>query len=149
MAGNRFRIELNAIACQKRKNTIARESGEKRWPAENESRTPAGRPLRRKLRDKLGEPAGLCLPNFNKPAGGGQQSPSLEAPATADGGLQAPSRNTRRPVWLFPYYQRATELDPDFALAYARSWGCPYRFWMMAFGGPQLEKRRPMNSALE
>jgi tetratricopeptide (TPR) repeat protein len=67
------------------------------------------------LRDKLGEPA-ASIAKFNKPLEQAT-SPSLEA-------LQLLSEGYRHHLagdfrGALPYYQRATELDSDFALAYA------------------------------
>jgi serine/threonine protein kinase/tetratricopeptide (TPR) repeat protein len=109
--GNKFRIELKAIACQTG-TTIARvreDAGSR-----NEVVHFLGISALR-LRAKLGEPA-ASIAKFNKPLEEAT-SPSLEA-------LQFLVEGYRHHVTgdfrgALAYYQRAVELDPNFALGYA------------------------------
>ncbi len=111
-AGNRFRIELNAFACQSG-NTIARvrENAGSRNEVVHLLGVAAAQ-----LRGKLGEPA-TSVTKFNKPLEEAT-SPSLEALQLLTEGYRR-HHATRDARVAFPYYRRATELDPDFALAYA------------------------------
>ena len=110
-AGNGFDIELNAIDCQSgtaiarvRKGVTSRNAVVRGLGA-----------AAAELRGKLGEPAG-SIARFNKPLEEAT-SPSLEALQSLVKGytrhLAGDARGAR------PSYQRATELDPQFALAYA------------------------------
>lgn len=110
-AGNRFRIELDAIACQSG-NTIARvrEDASRR----NEIVRLLGVSAAQ-LRGKLGEPS-ASIAKFNKPLEQAT-SPSPEA-------IQQLEEGYRRHVALdlrgaIQNYEHAIELDPDFGLAYA------------------------------
>src|SRR6266446_6129758 len=111
-AGNRFRIELNAFACQSG-NTIARvrENAGSRNEVVHLLGVAAAQ-----LRGKLGEPA-TSVTKFNKSLEEAT-SPSLEALQLLTEGYRR-HHATRDARVAFPYYRRATELDPDFALAYA------------------------------
>jgi eukaryotic-like serine/threonine-protein kinase len=110
-AGNGLRVELKGIDCQSGV-TVARIR------QDAASRNEVVRILgvsAAQLRGKLGEPA-ASVAKFNKPL---EQAttPSLEA-------LQLLTEGYRRHLagdfrGALPYYQRATELDSDFALAYA------------------------------
>jgi len=111
-AGNRFRIELNAFACQSG-NTIARVR--ENAGSRNEVVHLLGGAAAQ-LRGKLGEPA-TSVTKFNKPLEEAT-SPSLEALQLLTEGYRR-HHATRDARVAFPYYRRATELDPDFALAYA------------------------------
>jgi serine/threonine protein kinase len=110
-AGNHFQMELNAIACQSG-NTIAqvREDVARRNEVVHMLGVSAAQ-----LRGRLGEPA-TSVAKFNKPLEKAT-SPSPEA-------VQHLAEGYRRHVAVdlrgaIQYYQRAIELDPDFALAYA------------------------------
>jgi len=110
-AGNRFRVELNAIACQSG-NTIAqvREVVARRNEIVHSLGASAAQ-----LRGKLGESA-ATLAKFNTPLEQAT-SPSPEA-------VQQLAEGYRRHLAMdlrgaTQHYLRATELDPDFALAYA------------------------------
>jgi serine/threonine protein kinase/tetratricopeptide (TPR) repeat protein len=110
-AGNGLRIELKGIDCQSGV-TVARVRQDA--PSRNEVVRVLGISAAQ-LRDKLGEPA-ASIAKFNKPLERAT-SPSLEA-------LQLLSEGYRHHLagdfrGAVPYYQRATELDSDFALAYA------------------------------
>ncbi len=110
-AGNGFRIELKAIACQSG-NTIARVRQDA--AGRNDIVHLLGISAA-ELRGKLGEPAS-SVTKFNKPLEQAT-SPSPEA-------LQQLEEGYRRHVAMdlrgaIQDYQRATELDADFALAYA------------------------------
>jgi serine/threonine protein kinase len=109
--GNRFRIELNGIACQNG-NAIARVRED--VAHRNEIVRLLGASAAQ-LRGKLGEPA-ASVAKFNMPLEQAT-SPSPEA-------LQQLAEGYRRHVAMdirgaIQHYQRATELDSDFALAYA------------------------------
>ena len=110
-AGNGFGIELNAIDCQSG-TAVARV-----WEAVT-SRNAVVRVLgaaAAQLRGELGEPA-ASIARFNKPLEEAT-SPSLEALQSLVKGytrhLAGDARGAR------PSYERAIELDPQFALAYA------------------------------
>src|SRR6267378_1707393 len=110
-AGNGLRLELKGIDCQSGV-TVARVRQDA--PSRNEVVRVLGISAAQ-LRDKLGEPA-ASIAKFNKPLEQAT-SPSLEA-------LQLLSEGYRHHLagdfrGALPYYQRATELDSDFALAYA------------------------------
>jgi serine/threonine protein kinase/Tfp pilus assembly protein PilF len=110
-AGNGLRMELKGIDCQSGV-TVARVRQDA--PSRNEVVRVLGISAAQ-LRDKLGEPA-ASIAKFNKPLEQAT-SPSLEA-------LQLLSEGYRHHLagdfrGALPYYQRATELDSDFALAYA------------------------------
>jgi len=110
-AGNRFRIELNAIACPSG-NTIARVRED--TASRNEVVHLLGLSAAQ-LRGKLGEPA-ASVAKFNKRLEEAT-SPSLEA-------VQQLAEGYRRHLALdlrgaIQHYQRAIDLDPDFGLAYA------------------------------
>ncbi|HMI51203.1 MAG TPA: protein kinase [Candidatus Saccharimonadales bacterium] len=110
-AGNRFRIELNAIACQSG-NTIAqvREVATRRTEIVHLLGVSAVQ-----LRGKLGEPA-ASLAKFNRPLEQATSS-SLEAvQQLAEGYKRHLAMDIRGAI---QHYQRATGLDPDFGLAYA------------------------------
>ncbi len=110
-AGNRFGIELNAIHCQSG-TAVARVR--KEVTSRNEIVRALGSAVAQ-LRGSLGEPA-ASVARFNKPLEEAT-SPSLEAVQSLVKGytrhLAGDALGAR------PSYQRATELDPDFALAYA------------------------------
>jgi serine/threonine protein kinase/tetratricopeptide (TPR) repeat protein len=110
-AGNKFRLELKAIACQS--GTIiatVREDVSSRNEVVHFWGTSATQ-----LRRKLGEPQ-ASIAKFNQPLEEAT-SPSLEA-------LQHLMEGYRRHVardfrGALAYYQRAVELDPNFALVYS------------------------------
>jgi serine/threonine protein kinase len=109
-AGNGLRIELNGIDCQSGV-TVARVRQDA--ASRNEVVHLLG-VAAVQLRGKLGEPA-ASVSKFNKPLEEAT-SPSPEA-------LQLLMEGYRRhlagdPRAALPYYQRATVVDPDFALAY-------------------------------
>jgi len=110
-AGNRFVIELTAIDCQSG-TAVARVRDE--VASRNEIVRVLGAAAGQ-LRNKLGEPA-TSVARFNKPLEEAA-SPSLEALQSLVKGytrhLAGDARGARSS------YQRATELDPQFALAYA------------------------------
>jgi serine/threonine protein kinase/Flp pilus assembly protein TadD len=109
--GNRFRIELNAIACQSG-NTIARVRQD--VVHRNEVVHLLGASVTQ-LRGKMGEPE-ASLAQFNKSLEQAT-SPSPEAVQQLAEGY------TRHLTLDLPgairFYRRAIELDPDFGLAYA------------------------------
>ena len=110
-AGNHFRLELNALSCQNG-DVIARVW--KDVPRRNEIVHMVGVSAAQ-LRRKLGEPAS-SLAKFDKPLEQAT-SPSPEA-------VQQLAVGYKRHLALdfqgaIQHYQRATELDPDFGLAYA------------------------------
>src|SRR5258707_10791588 len=110
-AGNGLRIELKGIDCQSGV-TVARVR------QDAASRNQVVRVLgfaAAQLRGKLGEPS-ASVAEFNKPLEEAT-SPSLEA-------LQLLTEGYRHHLagdaqGALPYYQRAIQLDPDFALAHA------------------------------
>jgi DNA-binding winged helix-turn-helix (wHTH) protein/Flp pilus assembly protein TadD len=109
--GNHFRIELNALSC-KDGDVVARVW--KDVSNRNEIVHVVGVSAAQ-LRRKLGEPAS-SLTKFNKPLEQAT-SPSPEA-------VQQLAVGYKRHLALdlqgaIQHYQRATELDPDFGLAYA------------------------------
>jgi tetratricopeptide (TPR) repeat protein len=110
-AGNKFRIELKAISCQTGATiTRVREDAGSRNEVVHFWGVSAAR-----MRGKLGEPA-ASIAKFNKPLEEAT-SPSLEA-------LQLLMEGYRHHVMAdfrgaLTYYQRAVELDPNFALGYA------------------------------
>ena len=109
-AGNRFRIELDAIDGQSG-TTVARLREDA--ASRNEIVHVLG-DLAAQLRHKLGEPS-ASLARFNKPLEEAT-SPSLDA-------LQAGREGYKHHIagdvrGAIPYYQHAIELDPDFGLAY-------------------------------
>ena len=113
-AGNRFRIELTAIECQ---SGTPRARLSEDVASRNEVVHVLGVSAAQ-LRHKLGEPA-ATLAEFNKPLEEATSS-SLEA-------LQAGTVGYKHHVsgdflGAIPYYQRAIELDPNFALAYEALW---------------------------
>jgi eukaryotic-like serine/threonine-protein kinase len=110
-AGNGFRIELNASACQS-ENTIAqvREDVASRNEIVHLLGVSAAQ-----LRGKLGEPA-ASLAKFNRPLEQAT-SPSPEAvQQLAEGYRRHLAMDVRGAI---QHYQRATGLDPNFGLAYA------------------------------
>jgi serine/threonine protein kinase len=110
-AGNRFRIELNAIACPSG-NTIARVREDA--ASRNEIVHLLGVSAAQ-LRGKLGEPA-ASVAKFNKPLEQAT-SPSPEAvQQLAEGYRRHLALDVREAI---QHYQRAIDLDPDFGLAYA------------------------------
>ena len=110
-AGNRFRIELTAIACQSG-NTIARvrEDAGRR----NEIVQLLGVSATQ-LRAKLGEPA-TSLAKFNKPLEQATSSSPEAIHHLTEGYRRHLAADVRGAI---QEYQRAIELDADFALAYA------------------------------
>jgi DNA-binding winged helix-turn-helix (wHTH) protein len=118
-AGNGYHLEMRALDCGSGA-TLAKEQTEigKRSEVVHELGVTAAR-----LRAKLGEPAG-SLARFNQPLEKALNS-SLEA-------LQAGTQGHK--LWLagdpegaLKLYQRAVELDPDFAVTYGRM-GAAYLF---------------------
>jgi tetratricopeptide (TPR) repeat protein len=110
-AGNRFRIEVNAVACRSG-NTIARVREE--VARRNEIVRVLGVSAA-ELRGKLGEPA-ASVAKFNKPLEQAT-SPSPEAVQhLAEGYKRHLALDVRGAI---QDYQRAIESDPDFGLAYA------------------------------
>jgi serine/threonine protein kinase/tetratricopeptide (TPR) repeat protein len=110
-AGNHFRIELNAIACQSG-NMIARVRQD--VARRNEVVHLLGISAVR-LREKLGEPA-ASVAKFNRPL--------EEATSPAPEAIQQLAEGYSRHLAVdlrgaTQHYHRAAELDPDFALAYA------------------------------
>ena len=109
-AGNGFHIELDGINCQSGM-TIARASNDA------PSRTLVVHVLgvsAAQLRAKLGEPD-ASVARFNKPLD--------EATSASPEALQLLTEGYRRHLagdgsGAVPYYQRATEMDPDFAIAH-------------------------------
>jgi serine/threonine protein kinase/tetratricopeptide (TPR) repeat protein len=110
-AGNGLRIELKGIDCQSGV-TVARVR------QDAASRNEVVRVLgvsAAQLRGKLGEPA-ASIAKFNRPLEQAT-SPSLEALQLLTEGYKRHLAGDFRGA--LPYYQRAIELDSDFALAYA------------------------------
>jgi len=110
-AGNRFRIELDAVACQSG-NTIARV---RKDAVERNGIVHLLGVSAAQLRGKLGEPA-ASVARFNRPL---EQATSASPEA-----VQQLEQGYRRHVAVdlrgaIQHYQRATELDPNFGLAYA------------------------------
>ena len=110
-AGNGLRIELKGIDCQSGV-TVARARQDA--PSRNEVVRVLGISAAQ-LRDKLGEPA-ASIAKFNKPLEQAT-SPSLEALQLLTEGYRHHLAGDFRGA--LPFYKRATELDSDFALAYA------------------------------
>lgn len=110
--GSGYAIALNAIACATGE-TLAREQAE----AESEERViqALGRASAR-LREKLGESLS-SIRRFHAPLEQATTS-SLEALRALTLGDDARARGDEASA--IPFYERAIELDPDFALAYAR-----------------------------
>ena len=108
--GNQYVIGLNAVSCSNG-DTLATEQGEA--AGKRDVLKTLGKAAK-ELRGKLGESL-VTVEKFDVPAEA--TTPSLEA-------LQAYSmgRRTRRmkgDTEAIPYFRRAIELDPNFALAYA------------------------------
>ncbi len=110
-AGNGLRIELKGIDC-KSGVTVARARQDA--PSRNEVVHLLGVSAAQ-LRSKLGEPA-ASVAKFNKPLEEAT-SPSLEALQLLTEGYRHHLAGDFREA--LQYYQRATELDSEFALAYA------------------------------
>jgi tetratricopeptide (TPR) repeat protein len=110
-AGNGLRIELKGIDCQLGV-TVARvrQDAASRNQVVHLLGVSAAQ-----LRDKLGAPA-ASIAKFNKPLEQAT-SPSLEALQLLTEGYRHHLAGDFREA--VHYYQRATDLDPDFALAYA------------------------------
>jgi len=110
-AGNGLRIELKGIDCQSGV-TVARVRQDAL--SRNEVVHVLGISAAQ-LRDKLGEPA-ASIAKYNKPLEQAT-SPSLEALQLLTEGYRHHLAGDFRGA--LPFYQRATELDSEFALAYA------------------------------
>ncbi|HEX8894234.1 MAG TPA: protein kinase [Terriglobales bacterium] len=110
-AGNGYRMEVNALGCQSG-NVVARAAGSvaQRDQIVHELGVFAAR-----LRKKLGEPA-ASLAKFNQSLDVAT-SASVEALQSGTVGYKHHIAGDLRGA--IPYYQRAIELDPNFALAYA------------------------------
>jgi eukaryotic-like serine/threonine-protein kinase len=110
-AGNGFRIEIAGIDCQSGA-TVARVQEDA--VSRNEIVRMLGLSAVR-LRAALGEPR-ASIARFNKPL--------EEATSSSPEALQLLTEGYRRhlagnPLEALPYYKRATDADPEFALAYA------------------------------
>ena len=107
-AGNRYHIALQALNCHSGKSVASAEADAENRGQVVKALGVAGAELRR----KLGEPQ-FSLAKFNKPLEKATTS-SLDA-------LQAFAQANELPGTRgsLPYVQRAAELDPQFALAYA------------------------------
>jgi eukaryotic-like serine/threonine-protein kinase len=110
-AGNGLRIELQGIDCQSGV-TVARVRHDA--ASRNEVVQVLGVSAAQ-LRNKLGEPS-ASVAKFNKPLEEAT-SPSLEALQLLTEGYK--HHLAGDPQAALPYYQRAAQLDPDFALAHA------------------------------
>jgi serine/threonine protein kinase len=110
-AGNRFRIELNAIAC-KNGNTVAqvREIVARRNEIVHLLGVSAA-----ELRGKLSEPA-ASLAKFNSPLDQATSALPEAVQQLAEGYRRHLAMDIRGAI---QHYQRAIGLDPDFGLAYA------------------------------
>jgi serine/threonine protein kinase len=110
-AGNKFRIEFKALSCQTGATLtrVGEDVGSRNEVVHFLGISAA------KLRGKVGEPTAL-IAKFNKPLEEAT-SPSLEAmQLLMEGYRHHVSRDFRAAL---AYYQRAVELDPNFALGYA------------------------------
>jgi DNA-binding winged helix-turn-helix (wHTH) protein/tetratricopeptide (TPR) repeat protein len=108
--GNQYLITLRATNCQNGDTLASAE-------AEADSRNQVLSSLSivaNKLREKLGEP-GTSVQKFNQPLEQVTTS-SLEALQAYTQGRKL--EDTRSPDTALPYYKRAVELDPNFAIGY-------------------------------
>jgi DNA-binding winged helix-turn-helix (wHTH) protein/tetratricopeptide (TPR) repeat protein len=109
--GNQYLITLRATNCQNGDTLASAE-------AEADSRNQVLSSLSivaNKLREKLGE-SGSSVQKFNQPLEQVTTS-SLEALQAYTQGRKL--EDTRSPDTALPYYKRAVELDPNFAIGYA------------------------------
>jgi serine/threonine protein kinase/tetratricopeptide (TPR) repeat protein len=139
-AGNGFRIELKGIDCQSGV-TVARVRQDA--ASRNEVVHMLGVSAAQ-LRGKLGEPV-ASVAKFNKPLEQAT-SPSLEA-------LQLLTEGYRRhlagdPRGALPYYQRATDVDPDFALAHGAVGVAYQSLDELAFAVPAEKKAYELRTRL-
>jgi eukaryotic-like serine/threonine-protein kinase len=108
--GNQYVIGLNAVSCGSG-DTLATEQGEA--AGKRDVLKTLGKAAK-ELRGKLGESL-VTVEKFDVPAEA--TTPSLEAlKAYSMGGR---TRRMKGDAEAIPYFKRAIELDPDFALAYA------------------------------
>src|ERR1700674_3149741 len=110
--GGQYVVSLNAFNCLTG-DTLARaqvESASKEHILEALSRTTS------QLRSELGESL-ASVQKFDVPLDQAT-TPSLEALKVYSAGLKA--ENEKGPVEAIPFFKRASELDPNFALAYVR-----------------------------
>ncbi len=116
--GNRYRVELKALDCQTGKTFAAaqKETGSR----DEVVKTLGG--VGAQLRRELGEPR-ESLQQFNQPLEEATSSSPEALQAMTDGLEQ---KRLRGDAEALPYFQRAVELDPNFARAYA-SLGIAYR----------------------
>jgi eukaryotic-like serine/threonine-protein kinase len=109
-AGNRFRIELDAISCQSG-NTFARVRED---VARRNEVVQALGIAATQLRRKLGEPT-ASVARFNKSLEQATSSSPEAVQQLAEGYKLHLAMDVQGAI---PHYQRATEMDPDFGLAY-------------------------------
>ena len=109
--GDRYLIELRALTCQTG-DTLASSEAQ----AENRNQVLGSlSKLASELREELGESLG-SIQNFNQPLEQVTTS-SLEALQAYTKGSEVVKKNG--PFEAIPYFKRAVELDPNFAIAYS------------------------------
>jgi len=109
--GNRYRIEVKATDCKTGKTLVATSLETANRDEIVKTLGMAGSELRR----KLGEPR-ESLQRFNQPLDQAT-SASVEALQAFTDGLE--QKRQRGDAVALPYFKRAVELDPNFAVAYA------------------------------
>ena len=124
-AGNHYRLELKAVGCQSGKTLATTEAGVGNRNEIVRMLGVAGIELRR----KFGEPK-ESLRNFSKPLDEATSALPEALQAYTEGIRGEPQRLTD----ALPHFKRATEIDPDYAVAYA---------WQAALGSGDV----PMTAA--
>jgi tetratricopeptide (TPR) repeat protein len=109
--GLRYVIDLNAVACETG-DSLAREQIE---AANNEQVLQALGQAVSRLREKLGEPLS-SIQKFDVPI---EQATTASLDALKAFSLGQAQRAQGAEVGALPFYRRAIELDPNFAMAYA------------------------------
>jgi len=112
-AGNHYLIELNAVDCHTGKSLVKTE---KEAMSRNEVVKTLGA-AGNEIRSKLGEPR-ASLQKFNKPLDEATSSSVEALQAFAEGDKR--KRQDGDVPATFSYFNRAAELDPNFAQAYLR-----------------------------
>jgi tetratricopeptide (TPR) repeat protein len=129
--GNGYRVGLKAVGCQSGKTLATAE-------AEVANRDEIVRMLGvagSELRRKLGEPK-ESLQNFSKPLEEATSASPEALQAYTEGVREEPQRLTA----AAPHFKRATELDPNYAMAYA---------WQAALGSSEVTTKAAANKAYE